>query len=317
MDVRFVSFCAGRLFDSVISFAIAIPQSFSQVENSTMTARYLSLAILCLIFSAPCSADSITCADALARLAKISSQEVRPATYQQARAYFKPATDGRFLAYQRPPLAADQNYYLFEGTLLARSSDRSLLLDMGLLKDHVHAAFLESSSEIAQLEAASDGASVRVRGIGKYIENRVNPLAKKYEHPIPVFEIAYIEKYPEESTGDEMHELGCYAEIIEKSRNGSETKGGKPGRLLSAEPPVYPVNAARGGYDGSTDILLTVDARGILTAARVVRSSGKFFLDMAALDAVYQYRFAAGKTENGEPSGFQAIQTVVFRLRDP
>jgi len=70
----------------------------------------------------------------------------------------------------------------------------------------------------------------------------------------------------------------------------------------------YPREARRRGLEGEALVQIRVDARGVVVAAAVVRSSGHALLDRQALLVMYAYRFAAG-------AGGRAQVPVNFRLR--
>lgn len=56
-------------------------------------------------------------------------------------------------------------------------------------------------------------------------------------------------------------------------------------------PPIYPVDAARRGQQGTVIVVINVSPLGLTAGAEVVRSSGYPSLDNAVLDAVRTWRF--------------------------
>lgn len=56
-------------------------------------------------------------------------------------------------------------------------------------------------------------------------------------------------------------------------------------------PPIYPVEAARRGQQGTVIVVINVSPLGLTAGAEVVRSSGYPSLDKAVLDAVWTWRF--------------------------
>jgi protein TonB len=108
---------------------------------------------------------------------------------------------------------------------------------------------------------------------------------------------------------------------------GDESRGGDPEatipppkaairlapRLRSEEKPPYPASEIRAHNEGNTGLGLCVDARGRVTSASLVKSSGHPKLDEAALKWVKDVRFSPG-TVDGAP---QAVcgHTVVYEWR--
>lgn len=84
-------------------------------------------------------------------------------------------------------------------------------------------------------------------------------------------------------------------------------------RLRSLEKPPYPRTEIRLRNEGNTSLGLCIDARGRVTSASLVKSSGHPKLDEAALKWVKDARFSPG-TVDGSP---QAIcgHTVVYEWR--
>jgi protein TonB len=82
------------------------------------------------------------------------------------------------------------------------------------------------------------------------------------------------------------------------------------GRLVPVHrPPLgYPPEALRRGLGGRATVEVTVDARGLVTSARLVDSSGHAILDQAALHSAGAWRFA--------PPGHERRARIPFRF-DP
>lgn len=90
----------------------------------------------------------------------------------------------------------------------------------------------------------------------------------------------------------------------------------EPSPLASENaPPRYPFVAWRRGIEGAVVVELGIDREGVVTAARVVQSSGNRSLDEAARDRLATWRFAPARNPLG-PVACTQRQTVVFRLRD-
>jgi protein TonB len=84
-------------------------------------------------------------------------------------------------------------------------------------------------------------------------------------------------------------------------------------KLRSQEKPPYPSEAIRGRHEGNTGIGLCIDARGRVTSANLVKSSGYPRLDEAALKWVKDARFSPGTVDGAA----QAVcgHTVVYEWR--
>lgn len=79
------------------------------------------------------------------------------------------------------------------------------------------------------------------------------------------------------------------------------------------EPPVYPYMDWRRGHQGTVVLELSIDARGRVTAAQVVRSSGWRGLDGAARDKLSGWRFEPA-LRDGRPAATVFRQSVEFRI---
>lgn len=83
-------------------------------------------------------------------------------------------------------------------------------------------------------------------------------------------------------------------------------------RKVTDVAPVYPVLAQRMRVDGVVILEATIDARGVVQAARVLRSVP--LLDQAAVDAVRQWRFEPALLNN-QPIAVLMTVTVRFTLQ--
>ena len=70
----------------------------------------------------------------------------------------------------------------------------------------------------------------------------------------------------------------------------------------------YPEAARRRGIEGTAIVRIEVDARGVVTDARLSRSSGSALLDRHALRFARDMRFRAGR-------GGRGLQPVSFLLQ--
>ena len=95
---------------------------------------------------------------------------------------------------------------------------------------------------------------------------------------------------------------------------GSNTAPPTSPSILSAPDPKYPESARRANVEGTVGVGLVIGSQGSVTSAWVAESSGNAALDQAAVDAVYQWRFAPG-TVNGSPVETQSRVRVNFSLR--
>jgi len=79
-------------------------------------------------------------------------------------------------------------------------------------------------------------------------------------------------------------------------------------QVIESPPPRYPPEAARGGFAGTSVLLLAISATGQVTEVQVEQSAGHPALDAAAVEAARAWRFAPA-LENG--------RAVVSRVRMP
>ena len=87
-----------------------------------------------------------------------------------------------------------------------------------------------------------------------------------------------------------------------------------PPRVLHHWKPPYPPEAYQAMLQGEAKILVSIDAAGTLTDARLDSSSGDASLDQASLDAVRHYVYAPA-TQGGTPIEAQAMVVVEWAIR--
>ena len=85
-------------------------------------------------------------------------------------------------------------------------------------------------------------------------------------------------------------------------------------RLLSAEPPRYPLESRRRRETGTVVLMVVVDEEGRVSAISVATSSGFDRLDKAALSAVRRWRWSPMMVE-GRPSQVRGLVRIPFELR--
>ena len=88
-----------------------------------------------------------------------------------------------------------------------------------------------------------------------------------------------------------------------------------PAVLVEVVAPAYPNYAWRTGLEGSVDLEVLVDERGLVESARVRRSSDPVF-EGAAVEAARLYRFAPA-LRDGHVVRCRTDVTVEFRLGPP
>jgi protein TonB len=84
-------------------------------------------------------------------------------------------------------------------------------------------------------------------------------------------------------------------------------------RLLSADPPRYPVESRRRRETGTVVLLVVVDEGGRVSAISVATSSGVDRLDKAALNAVRRWRWSPTIID-GRPSQVRGLVRIPFEL---
>jgi protein TonB len=82
---------------------------------------------------------------------------------------------------------------------------------------------------------------------------------------------------------------------------------------LSNPPPAYPRSARRSGEQGTVTLRVHVDRGGVPTQVEIERSSGSNVLDLAALEAVRNWRFVPAR-RGTDPVAAWVIVPVAFRL---
>lgn len=85
-------------------------------------------------------------------------------------------------------------------------------------------------------------------------------------------------------------------------------------RLISADPPRYPVEARRRHETGTVVLLVVVDEQGKVSAISVTTSSGVDRLDKAALAAVRRWRWSP-TIINGLASQVKGLVRIPFELK--
>ena len=86
-------------------------------------------------------------------------------------------------------------------------------------------------------------------------------------------------------------------------------------RLLSADPPRYPVQSRRLRETGTVVLMVVVGVDGRVSAISVATSSGSDRLDRAALNAVRRWRWSPTIID-GRPSPVQGLVRIPFELKD-
>ncbi len=87
-------------------------------------------------------------------------------------------------------------------------------------------------------------------------------------------------------------------------------------RLLSAEPPRYPIEARRRRETGTVILLVVVNQQGRVAEISVATSSGVDRLDQAALNAVRRWRWSPTIVD-GRPSPVKGLVRIPFELKNP
>lgn len=90
-----------------------------------------------------------------------------------------------------------------------------------------------------------------------------------------------------------------------------------PARALAGNPlPAYPEAAREDGLEGKVRLVVDVDAQGRVTDVRWAQRSGVMLLDVAARDAVRQWRFEPAR-HDGQAVPATVAVTLQFRLDAP
>lgn len=95
---------------------------------------------------------------------------------------------------------------------------------------------------------------------------------------------------------------------------GAETIVNLNTKLLSADPPRYPVEARRRRETGTVILLVVVDEQGGVSAISVATSSGVDRLDKAALAAVRRWRWSPTIVD-GRPTQVKGLVRIPFELK--
>ncbi|PIV81512.1 hypothetical protein COW53_03960 [bacterium CG17_big_fil_post_rev_8_21_14_2_50_64_8] len=87
----------------------------------------------------------------------------------------------------------------------------------------------------------------------------------------------------------------------------------EPPRALVRTKPQYPFKEQQRGVDGYVEVKLLVDADGLVSSVQVLQSDPPGVFDDAALKAVPNWKFAAGRIE-GRPVPSWVVTRVVFTM---
>lgn len=87
----------------------------------------------------------------------------------------------------------------------------------------------------------------------------------------------------------------------------------RPPRVLRRQLPNYPADALSSGGEGSVEVLVTISADGVPTAAQLQRSSGTASLDKAGVEAVMKYTFRPAEND-GHTVTSQAIVAIDWTI---
>lgn len=83
-----------------------------------------------------------------------------------------------------------------------------------------------------------------------------------------------------------------------------------------AQKPPYPAISQRMGEEGTTEILVTINTQGSVSACEVSKTSGSKRLDEAACSyATARYKWKP-PTQNGQPIEARAKINVIWSLKD-
>jgi periplasmic protein TonB len=96
--------------------------------------------------------------------------------------------------------------------------------------------------------------------------------------------------------------------------SSSPVEGGDlSSQVLSAKPPVYPIEARRAREQGTVKLMVLVGPDGRVSDIAVAGSSGSKRLDQAALSAVRRWRWTP-QNKNGAPVAVRGYVTIPFVL---
>ena len=86
-------------------------------------------------------------------------------------------------------------------------------------------------------------------------------------------------------------------------------------RVIEAPPPRYPPDAVRGGFAGTSVLIVSISETGQVTDVQVGQSAGHPALDAAAIEAARSWKFAPA-IENGRTVAARVRMPVDFGLGD-
>jgi TonB family protein len=98
------------------------------------------------------------------------------------------------------------------------------------------------------------------------------------------------------------------------SAKENDTAADRPLTIVNMVPPTYPYLMRRAEAQAQVTVLFKVDAKGLVTDAKIIDSNNPEFV-APALDAVRQWKFAPA-IKNGQPVESRATQTFVFSFRN-
>ncbi len=104
----------------------------------------------------------------------------------------------------------------------------------------------------------------------------------------------------------EVVQVDSVATPMSQANEGIETPDELPRQVATNRPPNYPVEALAARVEGVVTVRATIDAVGVVAEVDVATSSGSASLDLAALNAVRNWRFAPARKAG------LAIKTVVL-----
>lgn len=104
----------------------------------------------------------------------------------------------------------------------------------------------------------------------------------------------------------EVVQVDSLATPMSQANEGIETPDELPRQVATNRPPNYPVEALAARVEGVVTVRATIDAAGVVAEVDVATSSGTASLDLAALNAVRNWRFAPARKAG------LAIKTVVL-----
>ena len=88
----------------------------------------------------------------------------------------------------------------------------------------------------------------------------------------------------------------------------------RPYVTFSSKPP-YPSEAKSKGIQGTVNLRILINEKGRVDTAEVASSSGNAFLDNAALNNIYKWRFSPAKNGKGKAIPCYVNVPIAFRLK--